>query len=56
MPGRHNIVNGFEGDGVDEPRSVFQGKHMRNGWKNAGLPWGYDSHLDLMWVAPHEHA
>jgi len=24
---------------------------MRNGWKNAGLPWGYDSHPDLMWVA-----
>jgi hypothetical protein len=29
---------------------VFHGKHMRNGWKNAGLPWGYDFHPDLMWV------
>ena len=25
---------------------------MRNGWKNAGLPWGYDFHPDLMWVTP----
>jgi hypothetical protein len=24
---------------------------MRNGWKNAGLPWGYDFDPDLMWVA-----
>jgi hypothetical protein len=27
-------------------------KHMRNGWKNAGLPWGYDFHPDLVWVEP----
>jgi rhodanese-related sulfurtransferase len=47
----YNIVNGFEGDRVDDPGSVFHGKHMRNGWKNAGLPWGYDFHPDLMWVA-----
>jgi len=47
----YNIVNGFEGDRVDDPGSVFYGKHMRNGWKNAGLPWGYDFHPDLMWVA-----
>jgi rhodanese-related sulfurtransferase len=49
----YNIVNGLEGDRVDDPGSVFHGKHMRNGWKNAGLPWGYDFHPDLMWV---EHA
>jgi hypothetical protein len=24
---------------------------MRNGWKNARLPWGYDFHPDLMWTA-----
>jgi rhodanese-related sulfurtransferase len=50
----YNIVNGFEGDRVDDPGSVFHGKHMRNGWKNAGLPWGYDFHPDLMWVAANE--
>jgi rhodanese-related sulfurtransferase len=39
----YNLVNGFEGDRVDDPGSVFHGKHMRNGWKNAGLPWGTTS-------------
>jgi rhodanese-related sulfurtransferase len=49
-----NIVNGLEGDRVDDPGSVYHGRHMRNGWKNAGLPWGYDFHPDLMWVTPAE--
>lgn len=45
----YNIVNGFEGERVDDPTSVFHGKHVRNGWKNEGLPWGYDFHPDLLW-------
>jgi rhodanese-related sulfurtransferase len=48
----YNIVNGLEGDRIDDPGSVFHGKHMRNGWKNSGLPWGYGFHPDLMWVDP----
>ena len=48
----YNIVNGLEGDRVDDPGSVYHGKHMRNGWKNSGLPWGYGFHPDLMWVDP----
>jgi rhodanese-related sulfurtransferase len=38
-----NIVDGVEGDKVDDPGSVFHGKRMRNGWKNCA-PWvyGYD--------------
>jgi rhodanese-related sulfurtransferase len=47
----YNIINGLEGDRVDDPGSVYNGKHMRNGWKNAGLPWGYDFHPDLMWAS-----
>jgi len=50
----HNIVSGFEGDRVDDPGSVYHGKHMRNGWKNEGLPWGYEFHPDLMWVETHD--
>ena len=46
----YNIVNGFEGDRVDDPGSEYHGKHLRNGWKNAGLPWGYSFDPDLMWV------
>jgi rhodanese-related sulfurtransferase len=45
----YNIINGFEGDRVDDPGSVYHGKHMRNGWKNLGVPWGYDFDPDLMW-------
>jgi hypothetical protein len=39
---------------LDDPGSVYHGKHMRNGWKDAGLPWGYEFHPDLMWVAEPE--
>ncbi len=48
----YNIVTGLEGDRVDDPGSVYHGKHMRNGWKNDGLPWGYGFHPDLMYIAP----
>jgi len=48
----YNIINGLEGDRVNDPGSVYHGKHMRNGWKNVGLPWGYDFHPDLMWAEP----
>jgi rhodanese-related sulfurtransferase len=37
----YNIVDGVEGDKVDDPDSVFNGKRMRNGWKNSA-PWVYD--------------
>jgi len=37
----YNIIDGMEGDKVDDPGSVFIGKRMRNGWKNSGLPWVY---------------
>jgi rhodanese-related sulfurtransferase len=38
----YNIVDGMEGDTVDDPASVFHGQRMRNGWKNSGVPWTYD--------------
>jgi rhodanese-related sulfurtransferase len=36
----YNVVDGFEGDKVEDPGSVFVGKRMRNGWKNSA-PWIY---------------
>ena len=36
----YSITDGFEGDKVDDPGSVFHGKRMRNGWKNSA-PWIY---------------
>lgn len=38
----------MEGDLVDDPGSAYHGKRMRNGWKNAGLPWTYDLDIDRM--------
>jgi hypothetical protein len=39
-----NLVDGVEGDLVEDPQSVHQGKSMQNGWKNSNsAPWVYDS-------------
>lgn len=45
----YNIFDGMEGDTVDDPESAYHGKRMRNGWKNAGLPWTYDLDPTLVW-------
>jgi len=37
----YNITDGFEGDTLKDPGSVFDGQHMVNGWRNSGLPWTY---------------
>lgn len=37
----YTITDGFEGDKVKDPDSVFNGKRMKNGWKNSA-PWVYD--------------
>jgi rhodanese-related sulfurtransferase len=37
----YNIVDGMEGDLVEDPESAFAGQRLRNGWKNAGCPWTY---------------
>lgn len=45
----YNIIDGFEGDTVNDPESVYHGKRMRNGWKNSA-PWTYDLDPALAWV------
>ena len=37
----YNITDGFEGDAVTNPDSVFNGQRLVNGWRNTGLPWTY---------------
>jgi rhodanese-related sulfurtransferase len=37
----YNIVDGMEGDIVDDTESVFHGQRAKNGWKNARAPWTY---------------
>ena len=38
----YTIIDGFEGDAVDDPGSISHGLRLRNGWKNSGLPYTYD--------------
>ncbi len=38
----YSIVDSFEGDLVTDPDSFYDGKRMKNGWKNSGAPWTYD--------------
>jgi len=47
-----NVTDGVEGDRVDDPESVFHGKRLKNGWKNAGLPWTYDVDPARMQLPP----
>ena len=49
----YNIIDGFEGDKVDDPESAFYGKRMRNGWKNSA-PWTYDLDPELVWLPSEE--
>jgi rhodanese-related sulfurtransferase len=46
----YNIVDGMEGDTIEDAQSVFAGQRLRNGWKNSGCPWTYQftpEHLAL---------
>lgn len=46
----YNIVDGFEGDLVEDRESYFFGKRMLNGWKNSGAPWTYQLDPELVYV------
>jgi rhodanese-related sulfurtransferase len=45
----HNIIDGFEGDKVEDPESVYHGMRVRNGWKNS-VPWTYKLDSKLVWL------
>jgi rhodanese-related sulfurtransferase len=42
----YNIIDGMEGDSVEDTGSMYHGKRMKNGWKNSGSPWTYDTDPD----------
>ena len=46
----YNIVDGMEGGVVKDPDSVFNGRRMKNGWQNSGLPWTYEIDLEQIWI------
>ena len=43
----YTVVDGYEGDKVKKGKN--KGKRMKNGWKNAGLPWTYSLDKDMMY-------
>ena len=45
-----NIVDGFEGDKINDDESYFNGKRMKNGWKNSGAPWTWDLNPGLIYA------
>ncbi len=45
----YNIIDGFEGDKVEDPESIYHGQRMRNGWKNSA-PWTYALDPALVWI------
>jgi rhodanese-related sulfurtransferase len=46
----YSVVDGFEGDMVRDPESVFRGRRMKNGWRNSGLPWTYEADPDRAYL------
>ena len=47
----YNIVDGVEGDTVQDPDSLFEGQRLKNGWKNSGCPWTYKLTPERMLLA-----
>ena len=46
----YTVTDGMEGDKVEDPQNVFNGKRMVHGWKNSGLPWTYDLAPERMFL------
>ena len=44
----YNVIDGMEGDKVNDPGSINHGKRMKNGWKNSGSPWTYNVNPELI--------
>lgn len=47
-----SVIDGVEGDMVEDRASPSFGKRTKNGWKNAGLPWNYDVDRAMMRLPP----
>lgn len=46
----YNIIDGFEGDKIKDAESYYDGKRMKNGWRNCGAPWTYDLDPKLIYI------
>lgn len=52
----YNITDGFEGDKITDPSSIYKGKRLRNGWKNSPIPWTYEVNTGQMKLANRQQA
>ena len=43
-----SIIDGMEGDMVNELGSPDHGRRLKNGWNNSGSPWTYDINQDVV--------
>ena len=50
----YNVIDGMEGDAVQDPHSVFVGQRLMNGWKNSGCPWTYEPTPERMVYPNHD--
>lgn len=46
----YNVIDGMEGDLITDSDNCYLGKRMRNGWKNAGAPWTYQTNPEQMYL------
>lgn len=46
----YSIVDGFDGDKIKDAESYFDGKRIKNGWKNSGAPWTNDMDAKLIYL------
>jgi rhodanese-related sulfurtransferase len=53
-PNVYNILDGMEGNRINDPESVYDGMRVKNGWKNSGLPWTYEIDPQQMLLPPRE--
>jgi rhodanese-related sulfurtransferase len=50
----YSVTDGFEGDRVKDPASPDYGKRLKNGWKNADIPWTDQLDPQLIWIPSRE--
>ena len=50
----YSVIDGFQGDRVKDPASPAYGKRLKNGWKNANIPWTDQLDPELIWIPSRE--
>jgi rhodanese-related sulfurtransferase len=46
----YSLLDGFEGDAIKDKDRYYKGKRLKDGWKNAGVPWTYELKKELVYT------